>query len=266
MKKVSFVLFILVLSLALSTALVSADGETTLVVGFDQNFPPYGYVGEDGEFTGYDLELAAEAAKRLNLEVKYQPIDWDAKDMELDSGTIDLIWNGFTMEKREDLYTWTEAYKEAGQVVLVAADSGIEKLADLAGKVVAVQTDSAGLTALEDEANVELTASFKELVIVPDYNTAFMDLEAGAIDAIVMDVDVAKYQIKDKEDEYAILEEFVQKESYGVGFKLGNEALRDKVQNVLDEMAKDGFIQELSIEYFEVDTCVLTACKEAAEE
>lgn len=265
MKKVSFGLIVLILSLALSTALVSADGETTLVVGFDQDFPPYGYVGEDGEFTGYDLELAAEVAKRLELEIKYQPIDWDAKDMELDSGTIDLIWNGFTMEKREDLYTWTEAYKEAGQVVLVAADSGIEKLSDLAGKVVAVQTDSAGLTALEDEANVELTASFKELVIVPDYNTAFMNLEAGAIDAIVMDVDVAKYQIKDREDDYAILEEFIQKESYGVGFKLGNEALRDKVQKALDEMAKDGFIQELSTEYFDVDTCVLTACKETAE-
>lgn len=266
MKKVSFVLFVLILSLALSAVFVSADGEKTLVVGFDQNFPPYGYVGEDGEFTGYDLELAAEAAKRLDLEVVYQPIDWDAKDMELDSGTIDLIWNGFTMEKREELYTWTEAYKEAGQVVLVAADSGIEELTDLAGKVVAAQTDSAALTALEDESNVELTASFKELVIVPDYNTAFMDLEAGAIDAIVMDVDVAKYQIKDKEDEYTILEEFVQKESYGVGFKLGNEALRDKVQEVLDEMAKDGFIQELSVKYFEVDTCVLTACNEAAEE
>lgn len=265
MKKNLFLTLAIVFSLLLSVVAVSADGVKTLVVGFDQNFPPYGYVDEDGEFTGYDLELAAEVADRLELEVIYQPIDWDAKDMELDSGTIDLIWNGFTMQGREEKYTWTEPYKEAGQIVLVAANSGIEELADLAGKNVSVQADSAGLAALEDEANAELTESFASLTVVPDYNQAFMDLEAGAVDAIVMDVDVAKYQIEDKEDEYVILDEYIQKEDYGVGFKLGNEELRDKVQEALDEIAKDGFIQELSEEYFNYDSCILTACKEAAE-
>ncbi len=95
------------------------------MVGFDQDFPPYGYVGEDGEFTGYDLDMAAAAAEVLGLEVVYQPIAWDAKDMELDSGTIDCIWNGFTINGREDKYEWTEAYKDAGQVILVKR-SGIE--------------------------------------------------------------------------------------------------------------------------------------------
>ena len=114
MKKNLVLSLMVVLSLLVPVFAVSADGAETLVVGFDQNFPPYGYVGEDGEFTGYDLELAAEVAKRLELEVVYQPIDWDAKDMELDSGTIDLIWNGFTMQGREEKYTWTEPYKEAG--------------------------------------------------------------------------------------------------------------------------------------------------------
>ena len=163
MKKSYLIFAVALLAAIVSVSAVFADGEKTLVVGFDQNFPPYGYVGEDGEFTGYDLDLAAEVAKRLDLEIVYQPIDWDAKDMELDSGTIDLIWNGFTIQGREDDYTWTETYKEAGQIVLVAAKSGIVDLKDLSGKVVAVQTDSAGLAALEDEANAELTASFKDL-------------------------------------------------------------------------------------------------------
>ncbi len=182
---------LLIATVLFSFSLVSADGETTLVVGFDQDFPPYGYIGEDGEFTGFDLELAAAVAEKLGLEIVYQPIAWDAKDMELDSGTIDLIWNGFTINGREDKYEWTEPYKDAGQIILVKADADVEALTDLAGKVVAVQTDSAALQALESEDFAELTASFANLLVVDQYNTAFMDLEASAVDAIAMDVDVA---------------------------------------------------------------------------
>ncbi len=183
MKKISTlsIVILLIFVVLFSFTAVLADGKTTLVVGFDQDFPPYGYVGEDGEFTGYDLDMAAAAAEVLGLEVVYQPIAWDAKDMELDSGTIDCIWNGFTINGREDKYEWTEAYKDAGQVILVKADSGIEKFEDLAGKVVAVQTDSAALEALESEDFAELTASFADLLVVAQYNAAFMDLEAGAV-------------------------------------------------------------------------------------
>ena len=124
-----------------------AEGETkaeggTLIVGFDQDFPPMGFMGDDGEYTGFDLELAQEAAKRLGLEYKPQPIAWDAKDMELESGNIDCIWNGFTMTGREDGYTWSEPYMENSQVFVVAGDSGIKSQADLAGKVVECQVDS----------------------------------------------------------------------------------------------------------------------------
>jgi polar amino acid transport system substrate-binding protein len=263
MKKNFSVIAIVVVLAALFVGILSvqADGVKTLIVGFDQNFPPYGYVGEDGEYTGYDLELAAEAAKRMELEIVYQPIDWDAKDLELDSGTIDCIWNGFTMNNREDKYTWTEAYKGAGQVFLLAADSGVTDYSGLKGKVVAVQTDSAGLYAIQDEENKDLLDSFKELLVIPQYNEAFMELESGAIDAIILDIDVAKYQIEGKEDKYLILDEFLQKEEYGVGFKLGNTELRDKVQVVLDEMAKDGVFAELSEKYFSYDSCIMAACQ-----
>ena len=210
----------------------------TFTVGFDQDFPPMGFVGEDGEYTGFDLELAKEVADRLGLEFVPQPIAWDAKDMELSSGTIDCIWNGFTMNGREDAYTWSEPYMDNSQVFVVAADSGISSLADLAGKVVEVQTDSSAEAALKD--NAELSATSGTLQTTPDYNTAFMDLEMGSVDAIAMDVIVAGYQIEQRgeSDKYVILDETLSSEEYGIGFKKGNEELRDKVQGALDEMAR----------------------------
>ena len=225
------------------------DFDGTLTVGFDQNFPPYGYVGDDGEFTGFDLDLAAEVAQRNGWEVEYQPIDWDSKDMELDSGTIDCIWNGFTMNGREELYTWTEPYLDNSQVFVVKADSGIETVADLADKIVSVQTDSAAQSALDEEENADLKASFKDLVVVADYNTAFMDLEAGAVDAIAMDIGVAYFQMSGRETEFKILDETLQDEQYGVGFKLGNTALRDKVQEALNAIIEDGTFAQLAEKY-----------------
>ncbi len=256
---------LLIATVLFSFSLVSADGETTLVVGFDQDFPPYGYIGEDGEFTGFDLELAAAVAEKLGLEIVYQPIAWDAKDMELDSGTIDLIWNGFTINGREDKYEWTEPYKDAGQIILVKADADVEALTDLAGKVVAVQTDSAALQALESEDFAELTASFANLLVVDQYNTAFMDLEASAVDAIAMDVDVAYFQIEGKEDDYKILDEWIQEEQYGIGFKLGNTELRDAVQTALEEIVADGTFAEISEKWFGNDVCALSVCQTNAE-
>ena len=264
MKKNSFALFALLLAAVVlfSFTSVFADGKTTFVVGFDQDFPPYGFVGEDGEFTGYDLEMAAAAAELMGLEVVYQPIAWDSKDMELDSGTIDCIWNGFTINGREDKYEWTEAYKDAGQVILVKADSDIEKLEDLAGKIVAVQTDSSALEALESDDYKDLVAEFKDLLVVAQYNTAFMDLEAGAVDAIAMDLDVANFQIQGKEDQYRILDEMLQAEQYGVGFKLGNTELRDKVQSALEDLVESGKFAEISEKWFQYDSCVLSVCKD----
>lgn len=222
----------------------------TFTVGFDQDFPPMGFVGDDGEYTGFDLELAKEVANRLGMEFVPQPIAWDAKDMELNSGTIDCIWNGFTMNGREDDYTWSEPYMDNSQVFVVAADSGISSLGDLAGKIVEVQADSSAEAALKD--NTELTKTFGTLQTTPDYNTAFMDLEMGAVDAIAMDVIVAGYQIEQRDDgdSYVVLEETLASEEYGVGFKKGNEELRDKVQAALEEMAADGTLKEISDKWF----------------
>ena len=228
----------------------TTDGGT-LIVGFDQDFPPMGFVGDDGEYTGFDLELAQEVAKRLGLEYKAQPIAWDSKDMELESGNIDCIWNGFTMTGREDDYTWTEPYMANQQVFVVANDSDINSQADLAGKIVEVQADSSAEAALTEAP--ELTATFKELLTTADYNTAFMDLEQGAVDAIAMDVIVAGYQIQQRNADFKILDDSLSEEEYGVGFKKGNTELRDKVQSTLEEMAEDGTLQEVSEKWFSKD-------------
>ena len=232
----------------------TTDGGT-LIVGFDQDFPPMGFVGDDGEYTGFDLELAQEVAKRLGLEYKAQPIAWDSKDMELESGNIDCIWNGFTMTGREDDYTWTEPYMANQQVFVVANDSDINSQADLAGNIVEVQADSSAEAALKEAP--ELTATFKELLTTADYNTAFMDLEQGAVDAIAMDVIVAGYQIQQRNADFKILDDSLSEEEYGVGFKKGNTELRDKVQATLEEMAEDGTLQEVSEKWFGKDVTTI---------
>lgn len=235
-------------------------GKTTFTVGFDAEFPPYGYQDDNGEYTGFDLDLAAEVCDRNGWELVKKPIDWDSKDMELDGEIIDCIWNGFTMNGREDSYTWTDAYVDNSQVFVVAADSGITTKADLSGKTVAVQADSSALAALTDEEdneeNLALTDSFAELMEVPDYNTAFMNLEAGAVDAIAMDIGVANYQIASRGDSYIILDEVLAAEEYGVGFKLGNTELRDAVQKTIDDMRKDGTFLAIA-EKWELQDCVV---------
>ena len=236
-----------------------AAGGNTFTVGFDQDFPPFGYVGDDGEFTGFDIEMATECAKRMGKEIVLQPIDWDAKDMELESGTIDCIWNGFTMNGREDQYTWSDSYMDNTQVVITKKDSGITTLADLAGKIVEVQKESSAQSALEDEDHTELLASFGDFLQVAEYNTAFMDLESGAVDAIAIDIGVANFQLEGKEDDYIILDEVISSEQYAIGFLKGNETLRDEVQSTLMEMVEDGTFAEISDKYFGYDVCTLKA-------
>lgn len=223
----------------------------TFTVGFDQEFPPMGYVGDDGEYTGFDLEVAEEVAKRLGMEFVPQPVDWAAKDMELESGNIDCIWNGFTMTGREDDYTWTEAYMANQQVFVVTAESGIKTLADLAGKVVEVQAESSAEAALKDDP--DLTGTFGTLQTTPDYNTAFMDLQMGAVDAIAMDEVVARFQIEQRQVDFIVLDETLAAESYAVGFKKGNDALKDQVQAQLEALAADGTLAKISEKWFDKD-------------
>ena len=226
-----------------------AEGDT-FTVGFDQSYPPYGFVGDDGEFTGFDLDLAAEVCERNGWELALEPIDWDAKDTLLNSGAISCIWNGFTIEGREDDYTFSEPYMLNGQVVVVRADSGIESLEDLAGKAVITQVDSAALDVLEGD-QADLAATFASLDTIGEYNTAFMQLESGAVDAVACDLSIAEYQMAANPDVYVQLPEMLSEEHYGVGFKQGNEELAATVNDTLRAMDEDGTIEELCEKYAE---------------
>ncbi|MBQ6512559.1 amino acid ABC transporter substrate-binding protein [Methanobrevibacter sp.] len=228
----------------------TANDNDTLVVGFDAEFPPYGYKDDNGSYTGFDLDLAKEVCERNNWTFKAQPIDWDAKDAELESGSIDCIWNGFTIDGRENDYTWSNPYFDNKQIIVVKADSGIDSLADLANKTVETQKDSSALAALQGD-NKTIADTFATLTEVADYNTAFMDLESGACDAVAMDIGVAEYDIKNKNnsDDFKILDDYITTEKYGIGFKKGNDALKDQVQATLDEMFKDGTVAKIAEKY-----------------
>lgn len=228
-----------------------SGSKEVFTVGFDQNFPPMGFIGEDGEFTGFDIDLAKEAATRMNRELILQPIAWDAKDMELKSGNVDCIWNGFTMNHREDLYTWTKPYLSNYQVIVVKKEAAIQTLADLSGKTVAVQKESSAEAALADKP--DLVASFAQLLPVADYNTGFLDLEAGAVDAIAIDEIVARYQIEKRKADFTILEDKIAQEQYGVGFLLGNDELKNQVEQILIEMAADQTLAQISEKWFGQD-------------
>lgn len=219
-------------------------------VGFDAEYPPYGYMDDDGSYTGFDLELAEAVCELNGWEMKYVPIDWNAKDMELESGNIDCIWSGFTINGREDLYAWSDPYVENSQVVVVATESGIADLAGLSGKVVGVQSGSAALSLLEDEeGQKELADTFSELREFADYNTAFAELMAGTIDALAMDIGVAKYQVSSRGEGYEILDEYLNEEQYGIGFRLDDTELRDDVQEAVDTLKENGTFDELAEKY-----------------
>ncbi len=256
MKKKMSLLVAACLALTLTACGSKSEGKT-FTVGFDAEFPPYGYMDDNGEYVGFDLDLAEEVCKRNGWELVKRPIDWNSKDMELTSGNIDCIWNGFTMNGREDDYTWSDPYIDNSQVFVVAKDSGIATMADLAGKAVGVQADSSALSALNEEDNSDLKNSFASLTEYADYNTAFMDLEAGALDAVAMDIGVANYQIASRGDSYVILDEKLSTEQYAVGFKLGNEELRDTVNKTLLEMVDDGTFMKIADEWGVADTVCL---------
>lgn len=233
----------------------TAGNGKKFTVGFDASFPPYGYQ-ENGEYVGFDLDLAQEVCDRNGWELVKTPIDWDAKNIELNGGSIDCIWNGFTMNGREDDYTWTPAYINNTQVFAVNKNSGIKKVADLAGKNVLVQADSSALAALQDEENTDIKAladSFGSLTQVPDYESALMELEAGSADAVAMDEGVALTK-QAQNDNIVILDDVISQEQYGIAFKKGNDELRDQVWSTLLEMEKDGTVDKIAAKYPSINT------------
>ena len=221
-----------------------------VILGFDAEYPPFGYLDEKtNTYVGFDIEYARKVCEKLGYELELKPIDWDAKDEMMKTGAINFIWNGFTYEGRENDYEWTDRYLNNSIVVLTAENSGINTLADLAGKAVVVQSDSSGESALKEKP--ELVATFKNGKYSTEaaYTTAFEKLKTGAVDAIAVDVGVANYLVANNAG-FKVLSETVSTETYGVGFLKGNTALRDEFNTAMNEIAKDtAYIKALCEKY-----------------
>lgn len=231
---------------------------TTLTVGFDADFPPMGFVDDAGEYIGFDLDCARAVADELGLELKLQPIVWDAKDQELSTGKIDMIWNGFTMhvDTRDDDYTWSQPYMKNRQVVVTLTASGYDGTADLAGKKIGLQAGSTAESAVKSKEAFYNTVK-DSIVLIENNIMALQELEAGKVDAVVMDSIVADYYATQKPGLYKVLSETLAEEEYGVGFLKGNTELRDLVQGALEKLAKDGTLADISNQWFGSDVTLI---------
>ena len=230
----------------------AASKDFTLVVGFDAEYPPYGFVGNDGQYTGFDLDLAKAVAEAEGWGFKAEPIDWDAKDALLNAGTINCIWNGFTMEGREGSYAFSEPYMLNEQVIVTKAGSNISNFADLAGKTVMTQADSAALEVLQDKDGQKAVAdTFASLQTIGDYNNAFMQLDSGLVDAVACDLSIAQYQISANPNKYAQLSEPLSSEHYAVGFAKGDTDTAAKVTAALKKLDSEGTVKQLCQKYAE---------------
>ncbi len=265
MKKLFALVLSVVMMLSLTACGSSSENETTkkqaertFTVGFDAEYPPYGYLdAESKEYVGFDLDLAEKVCEMENWELEKKPINWDTKDTEINSGSIDCIWNGFTMNGREKDYEWSDPYINNTQVIVVSKDSGINTLKDLKDKRVGVQAASAAESLFKDDgAQVELGKTFASLDPFSDYDIAFTELQSGSIDALAIDVGVAKFQLAERGENYKILEENLNSEQYGIGFKVGNTELRDIVNADLKKLYEDGTVDEIAKKY-DIDTTMI---------
>lgn len=243
------ILLLMVLAVAmLSGCSSSGNKDGKLVIGIDDKFAPMGFRDDKNEIVGFDIDYARAAAKQMGKEVTFQPIDWSAKESELNSGRIDMIWNGYTItDERKEKVLFTKPYLENSQVVVVLAGSTLTKLQDLAGKEVGLQSLSSAADALE--AN-PVKASLKGVSEYTDNVLALTDLKSGRVDGVVIDEVVARYYIAKEPDTYKLMEESLAPEQYGIGIKKGNEALLNELQKALDELSSNGTAADISTKWF----------------
>lgn len=236
-------------------SVATSDG-SVLIVGLDDQFPPMGYRDEAGEIVGFDIDLAKEVGKRLGMEVVLQPINWSAKEMELDGGKVDCLWNGMTItEERKANMLVTPPYLMNAQVIVVKADSAITSKADLADKIVALQNGSSAEEAFSNPEN-GVADIVKEKVGYDDNVMALNDLEIGRVDALIVDKIVAEYYMNKKAGTYKLLSDELAAEEFGIAFKKDNTELHDKVCQALRDMVEDGTAKAISETWFGEDRVI----------
>lgn len=226
-----------------------------IVLGLDDTFAPMGFRDANDELVGFDVDLAKEVFARLDIELRFQPIDWSMKETELNSGNIDMIWNGYTItDERMEKVLFSKPYIKNRQIIVTKADSGIVAKADLEGKYVSAQSESSSVDAINKDADFVALIKDNAPITFDTNNEAFLDLEAGRVDAVVADEILAMYYLSQKGAEnYSVLSEDLGKEEYGIGFRKSSEALVEAVDGALNSMREDGVMGEISKKWFAED-------------
>jgi len=255
MRKKSAILLTILGMILVIVSGCSASGtgkdDNKLVIGIDDKFAPMGFRDENNEIVGFDIDFAKAVAEKMGMEVTFQPIDWSAKESELNSGRIDLIWNGYTItEERKGKVLFTKPYLKNSQVIVTLADSPISAISELAGKVVGLQSLSSAADALN--AN-PIKDEIKTVTEFPDNVLALSDLKTKRLDAVVIDEVVARYYMSKEEGTFKLLDESLAPEEYGIGVKKGNEELLEKLQKAIDELNQDGTTAKISQTWFGED-------------
>lgn len=224
----------------------------TLVVGLDDTFVPMGFRDSEGNLVGLDVDLATEVAKRLGLNIEFQPIDWAMKETELNAGNIDVIWNGYSVtDERKEKVDFSTPYTGGGQIFVVLKDSPIETWDDLKGKTVAAQQSSSTVDLLANhESGIMDTFANGEIIQYPSYNDVFNDLDSKRSEAIAVSEIYARYTMKQKGlGKYRILEERIAEEDTAVGVRKTDTAFLEKLNTTLADMEKDGTLDKIKSQW-----------------
>lgn len=264
MKKLGLFLLVVVMAVVGLTGCGSAkedQGDVSLetikekgevLIGLDDSFPPMGYVDENGELVGFDIDLAKEACSRLGVKAVFKPTEWDGIVLALNNGEIDVVWNGMTItEERLEKIAFSKPYIANTQSVIVKKGSAIKTLKDLEGKIIGTQLESSGALAVRN--NEEVSASIKEMKEYSNNVEALMDLEIGRVDAVVVDEILGRYYIQQNDKDFEVLAEDLGAENYGVGIRKEDVSFREALDKVLDEMKEDGTAKEISEKWFQED-------------
>lgn len=266
MKKRIICLLLAAMMVLSLTACKKADNDSlkyvkekkTFILGLDANFAPMGFTDKNGKIVGFDIDLAKAVCKKLGVKLVTQPIDWDTKEQELNTKSIDCIWNGFSItDKNKKKLLMTPAYMKNEISLVVKKDSAIKSMADMAGKKLALQSASSAQQTLDSKENKKFKDSLGKTNLFSDYTTAMMDMESGNSDAVLMDTVMANYYITEQGKNYKVLSGTLLEDAYGIGFRKNDKTLCDAVWNALKELKKDGTVAKISIKWFGSDVTTI---------
>ena len=230
----------------------SSSKPNKIIAGLDDTFAPMGYRDDNGQIIGFDVDMARAIGKEIGVEIEFKPIDWGSKETELSSGRIDCIWNGLSMTpERKEKMDFTNPYMNNDQVYVVLNDSSYQSAEDLKGKNVCGQEGSTGEAAMN--ANEELKNSFAQFKTYPEFTSCYMDLDAGRMDAVVVDSVMADYYMTKVPNKYRVLPGNVAREQLGVAVKKGNEELVKLLNDGMKKVIDSGEASQISNKWFKRD-------------